>query len=538
LKWTKGEKLNTDNVCRGMGKCSYTWEEWDFKKGELVEKQCPRETWEGSDEYCIFHDPSPEKDVDLFKENLEEQLQSETDRYCFVGYFFPKEWDFSGKEFRFYTYFDGATFRKNASFSKATFNKKVDFSKATFGGVADFRETTFQKADFSESTFRKKSDFFGANFQEADFFGANFQESQFSFAIFQKGVDFNGATFQGDVYFYEATFHNVNFNKATFHKSVDFNKATFQENVDFNKATFQENAYFYEATFHMKADFWGVTFRSVADFRETTFEGDADFLGATFQKVEFFGSAFHKNAYFRVVIFQGNADFIATTVKEFLEFNPKQVLGILDFRGAKFFFSGSISANLKSAKFHRAHLQNVAFIDCTWPDNYVIYEEIHMEDEDINLPFSELETIYRDLKQNMQNHGDYTTAGEFYYREMEMRRKGSKTKRKRMWFEIYRFLAGYGEKPERTILSSLFTIILFALLYWVLGCLDYCKENIGNLEEIIYTLYFSFVTFTTLGLGDIKPLTHLGRALICCEAVIGAFLIALFVVVFARKMMR
>ena len=43
-----------------MGRCSYTWKELD------QEKRCQKETWEGSDEYCIFHDPSPEKDVDLF----------------------------------------------------------------------------------------------------------------------------------------------------------------------------------------------------------------------------------------------------------------------------------------------------------------------------------------------------------------------------------------------------------------------------------------------------------------------------------------
>jgi len=57
-------------------------------------------------------------------------------------------------------------------------------------------------------------------------------------------------------------------------------------------------------------------------------------------------------------------------------------------------------------------------------------------------------------------------------------------------------------------------------------------------QQIKSSVYFSFVTFTTLGLGDIHPENDWGRTLICCEAVIGAFLIALFVVVFARKMMR
>jgi hypothetical protein len=111
-------------------------------------------------------------------------------------------------------------------------------------------------------------------------------------------------------------------------------------------------------------------------------------------------------------------------------------------------------------------------------------------------------------------------------------------KKNRLWLELYRLLAGYGEHPIRTAISSIFTILVFAFIYWVLGCLDYTTGNTGHFEEFIYSIYFSFVTFTTLGLGDIRPLTHTGRILICCEAVIGAFLIALFVVVFSRKMMR
>ena len=73
----------------GMGTCSYTWLEWDLEKGAFVEKRCQEETWEGSDEFCIFHDPSPEKDVDLFKEKLEEQIESETEKHNFTGYCFP-----------------------------------------------------------------------------------------------------------------------------------------------------------------------------------------------------------------------------------------------------------------------------------------------------------------------------------------------------------------------------------------------------------------------------------------------------------------
>ena len=184
-----------------------------------------------------------------------------------------------------------------------------------------------------------------------------------------------------------------------------------------------------------------------------------------------------------------------------------------------------------------AFMENLAFIDCTWPKNIVIYEEQHMRDEEIGLSFKELETIYRDLKRNIQRHGDYSKAGDFYYREMEMKRKGSK-RGKRLWIELYRLLAGYGERPQYTATVSGSIILIFALLYWGFRCLQYSTRDPTLFQQIKDAVYFSFVTFTTLGLGDIHPVNDWGKALICCEAVIGAFLIALFVVVFVRKMAR
>jgi len=48
-------------------------------------------------------------------------------------------------------------------------------------------------------------------------------------------------------------------------------------------------------------------------------------------------------------------------------------------------------------------------------------------------------------------------------------------------------------------------------------------------------LYFSLITFTTLGYGDFRPLEGLGRFLTGSEAFIGAFMMALFVYTFARR---
>jgi len=52
------------------------------------------------------------------------------------------------------------------------------------------------------------------------------------------------------------------------------------------------------------------------------------------------------------------------------------------------------------------------------------------------------------------------------------------------------------------------------------------------------TFYFSVVTFTTLGYGDIRPAPGLGSALTATEAVLGGIMMALTVLVIGRKFMR
>ncbi len=51
------------------------------------------------------------------------------------------------------------------------------------------------------------------------------------------------------------------------------------------------------------------------------------------------------------------------------------------------------------------------------------------------------------------------------------------------------------------------------------------------------SIYFSVVTFTTLGYGDISP-HGFARFIAAFEAFMGSFTMALFVVVFVKKMTR
>jgi voltage-gated potassium channel Kch len=74
---------------------------------------------------------------------------------------------------------------------------------------------------------------------------------------------------------------------------------------------------------------------------------------------------------------------------------------------------------------------------------------------------------------------------------------------------------------------------IWAILYTVL--IQFFPEAISGLEpeNWTYTLstmtYFSFVTLTTLGYGDISPVNSIAKVLVILEAVTGMFYIAIIV---------
>ena len=117
---------------------------------------------------------------------------------------------------------------------------------------------------------------------------------------------------------------------------------------------------------------------------------------------------------------------------------------------------------------------------------------------------------------------------------------------------------GYGEKPWNVIRAAAVIIIFFALLFSIIGIGNpeiielkgtAIHQTSGNIVDLASkgllknnvirnfpdSLYFSLITFTTLGYGDFRPLEGIGRILAGSEAFIGAFMMALFVYTFARR---
>ena len=79
------------------------------------------------------------------------------------------------------------------------------------------------------------------------------------------------------------------------------------------------------------------------------------------------------------------------------------------------------------------------------------------------------------------------------------------------------------EKLLAAVNFYLLTGITFSYIYLIInlfspGAFDLANENISSWPRY---LYFSFITLTTLGYGDILPLSSLAQSLVILEAIIG-----------------
>ncbi|BCE00828.1 pentapeptide repeat-containing protein [Marinicellulosiphila megalodicopiae] len=197
--------------------------------------------------------------------------------------------------------------------------------------------------------------------------------------------------------------------------------------------------------------------------------------------------------------------------------------------------------NLLGANFEGAKIENV-----NWGDE-LLQEKQARENPDRALDyFQQVVEICRGIRKEAENQGLFETAGYFFHKEMVYRRyQIPKYTFSRLVSKTVDVFCGYGEKPMRVVLFSVFFILLCAIGFSFVG-VSYNGENFQismdqsikeNIKVFFGGIYFSVVTFTTLGYGDITPIGMV-RSLAAFEAFIGSFTSALFVVVFVKKMTR
>lgn len=99
-------------------------------------------------------------------------------------------------------------------------------------------------------------------------------------------------------------------------------------------------------------------------------------------------------------------------------------------------------------------------------------------------------------------------------------------------YEIWRITSGCGQSAARWGGLTFMVAVLFAMAYTQVE-IDY-----GDHETPLSPLYFSIVTLTTLGFGDVLPASTAGQVLVMVEVIIGYTMLSGLFSIFATRMAR
>ena len=295
----------------------------------------------------------------------------------------------------------------------------------------------------------------------------------------------------------------------------------------------------------IRSDFSNADLRGVdlsrADLCEATFEGadlhNADLSGADLRNADFTGA--------KLV----DANLADADARE------------ATFERADLEKASLVRTNLRDASVEDAELYEVLFSD-TWINEGTDlgWQCIYETDRDIDFDrdgyeIDRLEAAawtYRAFEVLCRENALPSRTRWYYIREKEARRKQAweaKRYAEALKSEMSRWVMEYGSNPWRIVAVSLLVILGWAFLYPLTGgLLDTATDKVfGYAVEtpteapryymttvFLKSLYFSVVTFATLGYGDIQPVGATARALATIETLLGSLLVALLVFVLSR----
>lgn len=244
------------------------------------------------------------------------------------------------------------------------------------------------------------------------------------------------------------------------------------------------------------------------------------FEGANLKHCNFNDGKIH-DCYFENTSLE-HADFKGTTLNN-CHFEESNLSGI-SLRGAK----------LIKCNFHNAKIKDIT-LDTTIVDEKTTFGKTLKSEKSEGQHFASIE--YKQIKEMYKNSSLHSISDYYHYKEMVSKRKMKKFYSPNRIFN-YIFgdlLCKYGTSFSRVLLWSL--LIIFTCAFFLMKNHSLVYLNTPGNTTFLDALYFSIVTFTTLGYGDYHAVGDM-RYLAAAEAFMGAALIALFTVIVARNIIR
>ena len=346
-----------------------------------------------------------------------------------------------------------------------------------------------------------------------DLFSVELERDENDRILLNKNLTCIGCTFKNIVNFRTVIFQkDVDFRRTLFEADIDFDEAIFHGSCAFREATFQRRADFHNATFHKSVSFWRARFNNVADFHRVEFRKNAVFHEAYFYNV----------VNFRRALFQGILDCTGTWFSEATAFNHATFLGTANFTAAQFVGVAAfrdiqyipntlfsvISARLRK-KVHRA-------------------TEFYLDSQHVD----EVENPF--FKRYV--------ADQQYIRAFNQ----ANPVLARLWC----WSSDYGRSLALWASWSTLFVFLFAIAYrfpfpawmslWLADITPHFHQITGAYSGQPLTFwdcfYFSVVTFTTLGFGDVVADNTAARLLVTLEVIFGYVMLGGLISIFANKL--
>ena len=319
------------------------------------------------------------------------------------------------------------------------------------------------------------------------------------------------------------TFKNsVKLENIHFQKEVFFANSVFKEAVHFSGTLFETNCEFADSRFEGPIFFRGTRFHGTANFRQTHCQQTADFNKSEFQKTLVFRNSIFKDIVrFNNVIFSDGIDFVNTRFSETTIFSRSEFLGTIDFTSARF----AVTA---------------AFEDISYVEN-TIWKRIHSRSKKKGEYPTEFYLDSMDINEVLNPFFKRYVADQQFIRAFKERHP--------FWAQVWRWSSDYGRSLGLWALWSLLIALSFACLYilspvWVPTWLHPWRPqfhqvtgtDVGLPLTFWTSFYFSIVTFTTLGFGDVVADNTLARILVTLEVIFGYVMLGGLISIFANKL--
>ena len=414
--------------------------------------------------------------------------------------------------------------------------EKCDCSGLEVTNPFEFRQYNNEKspctftaeADFTEAHFTAVANFFSAHFAE----GANFFKAKF-----MAGANFSKAKFDGG---------EVSFTLVHFMAWADFSEAHFTAVAGFWAAHFMGDAFFMKAQFSVNAYFSNAKFTAVAGFWKAKFDAGADFERAHFKtKADFQDAYFTANANFFEILLGGDLDLRNAVFTRTSSGEPGP-LNLSELRrnpGAVIRLTMDQIGRTQRRKWR--------------PTLPLIFGEESDDSEKLRKAAAQY-NLLRDNFREIPSTDEEEDRCHYKYKDLTRRAKSHQFRKGRFgawvwdqftvfgdWF-VLKWCLGYGIYTKRPLFTALGVILVFAGIYTCFAgpntisyLPDANQQNPANWPDSGFNpLYFSVITFTTIGYGDYAPIGFWMRLFAGTEGLLGLILMALFTVTYARKLIR